>query len=192
MPPTAGMSRRNLACILGVSLLLPSCVGMGASPTAPDARLGTIERAAGDSSVRMESPVSNNKLYYRSETTKAAGLPFSDAVHVGDLLYLNNQIGNRPGDGFLVDSGFKAQFAQIMRNIDGVLEANDLSRADIAMCTVTVTDLAVWSELNRLWIANFSDNRLPARNVIGVTALPLGAAVGGQCVAAHPSGEPSQ
>lgn len=192
MPTTARTSRRNFACTLGVTLLLPSCAGMGASPASPGAQLSAIEQATGEISAKAENPASSSELYYQSETTKTAGLPFSDAVHVGDLLYLNNQIGNRPGEGFLLDGGFKAQFSQIMSNIDGVLEANDLSRADIVMCTVTVTDLSVWNELNRLWLANFPDNRLPARNVIGVTALPLGATVGVQCVAAYSSGEPSQ
>ena len=192
MPNTTGMSRRHFACVLVGSLLLPSCAEMGVSSAPPGTRHSAIEQAATDSSAKAENHVSSKTRYYRSETAKAAGLPFSDAVHVGDLLYLNNQIGNRPGEGFLVDGGFKAQFAQIMRNIDRVLEANDLSRADIVMCTVAVTDLAVWSELNRLWLTNFSDSRLPARNVIGVTALPLGASVGVQCIAAYSSGEPSQ
>lgn len=187
MPPNAGMNRRNLACTLGISLLLASCVGTVASHAAPDVQLGTIERSAGGSSVKDQTSASKNRLYYRSEITTALRLPFSDAVRVGNLVYINNQIGNRPGEGFLAQGGFTAQFAQIIRNMDSLLEAMGLSRADIVMCTVTLTDMADWAELNRLWYANFSESRLPARNVIGATALPLGAAVGVQCTAAYSS-----
>lgn len=124
--------------------------------------------------------------YFSAPTTKAARLPFSDAVRAGDTLYLNNQIGNLPGKGNLVDNSFPAQFEQTMLNIDAVLKANGLSRSNIVMCTVTLTDMANWGELNRLWRASFSADALPARNVIGTTALPLNAAVGVQCIAAYP------
>lgn len=134
-----------------------------------------------------EKLAADNTRYYRSETTTTANLPFSDAVRAGDLLYLNNQIGNRPGQGVLADGGFKGQFAQILENIDGVLAANGLTRADIVMCTVALTDMADWGELNQIWLTSFSANRLPARNAIGTTGLPLGAVVGVQCNAAYPA-----
>lgn len=141
--------------------------------------------------VTRTEPEPDNR-YYRSRTTKGAKLPFSDAVRAGNLLYLNNQIGNRPGEGVLVAGGFREQFAQIIQNIDGSLKANGLARADVVMCTVTLTDMTDWSELNHLWAENFADNRLPARNVIGTTGLPLGAVVGVQCIAAYPAKKSSR
>ncbi len=45
--------------------------------------------------------------YFRSPSARAAGLPFSEAVQVGGVIYLNNQLGNRPGVGQMVEAGWR-------------------------------------------------------------------------------------
>lgn len=101
------------------------------------------------------------------------------------MLYLNTQIGNVPGTPRVVDGGLEAQTRQAMANIDAVLAANGLKRRDLFRCTVTLSDMNQWGELNRIWGGLFDPERLPVRNVIGVTGLPLGALVGIECQAAY-------
>jgi len=132
------------------------------------------------------APQEGSAAYHRSATSVSAHLPFSDAVRVGQVLYLNNQIGNTPGTPRVVEGGLEAQTLQAMANIDGVLAANGLKRRDVFRCTVTLSDMSRWAELNRIWGGLFEPERLPVRNVIGVTGLPLGALVGIECQAAYP------
>src|SRR5690349_10762904 len=80
--------------------------------------------------------------YYRTEATAKAGLPVSNAVQVGDVLYVSNQLGNTATNGALVGDGLRAQLDQTLHNIDGVLAANGASRDAIFRCQVALKDIA--------------------------------------------------
>jgi enamine deaminase RidA (YjgF/YER057c/UK114 family) len=159
----------------------PSAASLRAAPFSPRAR---AVHASFSDIAEGPGPADGTR-YYRSATSVAARLPFSDAVRVGEVLWLNNQIGNVPGVG-KVEGGLEAQLNQALRNIDAVLAASGLTRRDIFHCTVTLSDMSQWGALNQLWGVQFEPERLPARNVIGVTGLPLGALVGVECQAAFP------
>jgi reactive intermediate/imine deaminase len=148
--------------------------------------VGLVFAAALSAGASVAAPEDGQVAYHRSATSISAHLPFSDAVRVGRVLYLNNQIGNTPGTPRVVDGGLEAQTRQAMANIDAVLAANGLKRRDLFRCTVTLSDMGQWSELNRIWGGLFEPDRLPVRNVIGVTGLPLNALVGIECQAAYP------
>jgi Endoribonuclease L-PSP/Uncharacterized protein conserved in bacteria (DUF2199) len=62
-----------------------------------------------------------------SHGTKSANLPFSDAVCVGEVLYLSGQLGNIPGTRNIVPGGIEAETRQMMENIARVLNARGLS-----------------------------------------------------------------
>jgi len=121
--------------------------------------------------------------YYRSPSTAAANLPFSDAARVGRLLYVNNQIGNEPGVAHVVSGGLAAELGQAMKNVRTIVAANGLDMGDVFKCTISLSDMSKWAELNRLWPSYFPAGHLPVRNVIGVTALPLGGEVAVECTA---------
>ena len=74
--------------------------------------------------------------YIRSEGNKRAGLPFSDAVRVGDVLYLSGQMGVAPGTKTLVPGGVTAQARQAMDNIGRALEKNGLTFDAVFKATV--------------------------------------------------------
>ena len=142
---------------------------------------GLTLAAAGAQAAAMTA---TDSQYFRSPSARAAGLPFSEAVQVGGVIYLNNQLGNRPGVGQMVEGGLEGQLAQAMRNIDAVLAARGRARRDIFKCTITLTDMSRWADMNRIWATYFEPDRLPVRNVIGVTGLPLSGVVGVECAAA--------
>ena len=108
-------------------------------------------------------------------------LPFSNAVRVGDTLYLSGQIGLKP-DGKLPD-GIDAQAKQAMENIGDVLKAQGLGWGDVVKCTVMLDNMADWPAFNNVYVTYFTDGKLPARSAFGADGLALGALVELECIA---------
>jgi reactive intermediate/imine deaminase len=118
-----------------------------------------------------------------SHGTKAANLPFSDAVRVGEVLYLSGQIGNIPGTRDLAPGGIEAETRQMMENIARILNAQGLSFDDLIRCTVMLADMSQWAAFNQVYVTYFKPGRLPARAAFGTNGLALGAAVEMECTA---------
>ena len=121
--------------------------------------------------------------FITSPAAKAAKLPFSQAVRVGDVLYLSGSLGNIPGTLQLVPGGMEAQARQTMDNIGAVLKQNGLSFADIFKCTVMLADMSKWEDFNKIYVTYFNPDRLPARSAFGTNGLALGAEVELECLA---------
>ncbi len=111
--------------------------------------------------------------YIRSEATKRAGLPFSDAVRVGDVLYLSGQMGVTPGTKTLAPGGVTAQARQALDNIGATLKANGLSFDAIFKVTVMLADMSDWGAFNEVYVGYFKPDRLPARSAFGASGLAL-------------------
>ena len=125
----------------------------------------------------------NAQVQYLNETkTLSTGLPFSEAVRVGDTLYLSGQVGVQPGTMILVPGGIAAEARQTMENIRSVLKANGLGMDDLVKCTVMMADIARWGEFNDVYKSFFSSH-YPARSAFGAAGLALNAAVEVECIA---------
>ncbi|MGF1477266.1 MAG: RidA family protein [Geminicoccaceae bacterium] len=120
---------------------------------------------------------------YRTEGAKALNLPFSEAVIVGDTIYLSGQIGNLPGKPELAPGGIEGEARQVMANIGAVLEANGSSFAQVVQCTVMLADIADWPAFNDVYVASFEDGAFPARSAFAASGLALGARVEVTCIA---------
>ena len=107
-------------------------------------------------------------------------LPFSDAVRVGDMLYLSGQIGRVDGK---VPDGIEAQTKAIMDGIGEVLKRSKLTHGDIVKCTVMLEDMADWPAFNAVYVTYFRPGRMPARSAFGTDGLALGAKVEVECLA---------
>jgi 2-iminobutanoate/2-iminopropanoate deaminase len=108
-------------------------------------------------------------------------LPFSDAVRVGDTLYLSGEIGRKP-DGTL-PPGIEAQARQTMDNIGAKLKAQGLGWGDVVKCTVMLDNMADWPAFNKVYVTYFTDGKFPARSAFGADGLALGALVEVECIA---------
>ncbi|HEU4958129.1 MAG TPA: RidA family protein [Sphingomicrobium sp.] len=106
-------------------------------------------------------------------------LPFSEAVRVGDMLYLSGQIGNKP-DGKL-PAGIEAQARQTMDNIGAVLKRSNLGFGDVVKCTVMLDNMADWPAFNNVYVTYFPDGKFPARSAFGADGLALGALLEVEC-----------
>ena len=120
--------------------------------------------------------------YIASEEFKTMGLPFSQAVKYGDLLYLSGQVGNIPNSMNLVEGGIGPETRQTMLNIQQVLEANGSSMEQIIKCTCMMADIDNWPEMNKVYEEFFPNNK-PARSAFGTNGLALGARVEIECLA---------
>lgn len=108
---------------------------------------------------------------------------FSHAtVASGQLVFVAGTLGTVPGTPDLASGGVSAQTKQALANIDRILDAARTDRTNVLSCTVYLTDMTKFAEMNEAWIPFFGD-RPPARATIGVQALALGAAVEIECIA---------
>jgi len=119
--------------------------------------------------------------FHRSETFAAAGLPFSESVRVGDVLYLSGCLGNRPGGKTLVPGGLEAEAHQTMRNIAHVLGKHGLSLDDVFKVQAMLADMREWEAFNAIYVTYFKRDRLPARSAWGCNGLALGARLELEC-----------
>lgn len=114
-------------------------------------------------------------------TLNGQRLPFSNAVRVGDTVYLSGAIGVG-ADGKL-PQGIEAQAKQTMDNIGGVLKSAGLSWGDVVKCTVMLDNMADWPAFNRVYVTYFPDGKFPARSAFGADGLALGALLEVECLA---------
>jgi len=120
--------------------------------------------------------------YLTSAETVKANLPFSEAVQVGNMLYLSGQIGLDPATGKLAPGGVAAETRQTMENIKATLEKYGSSMDKVVKCTVFIDDISQWGELNKVYVTYFKKH-FPARSALGADGLALGSAVEIECFA---------
>jgi reactive intermediate/imine deaminase len=111
--------------------------------------------------------------FLNSPAFAALGLPFSEIVRVGNLLYLSGQLGKLPGTLTLAPGGIEAQARQTMLNIKASLEAHGYSMAHIVKCTVMLADMNDWPAFNAVY-TSFFERPYPARSAFGASGLALG------------------
>lgn len=110
--------------------------------------------------------------------------PYSQAVAQGRLLFVSGQIPLDPKTGSLVDGDIEAQTERAIANLHAILEAAGTSLARVVRTTVYVTDLSLFGRVNQVYARFFSADPAPARATLQVAALPLGAQVEIDAIAA--------
>lgn len=101
--------------------------------------------------------------------------PYSQAVKVGNQVFLSGQIGLDPVSMELVE-GIEAQAVRVFENLKAVAEAAGTSFAEVAKITIYLTDLANFGVVNEVMTRYFAEP-YPARATVGVRELPRGALV---------------
>ncbi len=101
---------------------------------------------------------------------------YSQAVKVGDTVYLSGQIPLVPETMELVEGDMRAQITRVFDNLAAVAIAADGSLADISKLNIFLTDLSHFPLVNEIMAEYFSEP-YPARAAVGVASLPKGALV---------------
>ncbi len=107
--------------------------------------------------------------------------PFSEAVRVGNLLYLSGKLGTVPGQG-LLEGGIVPETEQALKNIADALGRYGSSMDEVVKCTVFLADIADFREMSQTYVTFFPVNK-PARSALAVDGLVLGARVEIECIA---------
>ena len=110
-----------------------------------------------------------------TENAPAAIGTYSQAILVGNTLYLSGQIGLDPYSMELVD-GIEAQIRRVFDNLKAVCEAAGGSLADIAKLNIFLTDLSHFQLVNQI-MGEYFAQPYPARAAVQVAALPKGGVV---------------
>jgi reactive intermediate/imine deaminase len=111
-----------------------------------------------------------------------AGLPFSEGMAVGNLVFLSGQIGTLPGKRELNNATREAEFRQVMDNIVSTLKANGMTTKNIVRCLVMLDDMKDWDAFNAVYVTYF-EPPYPARSAFGTSGLAFGARAEVECIA---------
>ena len=119
--------------------------------------------------------MSQKEIIATSKTPQAIG-PYSQAVKVGDIVYLSGQIPLIPETMELVTGDIKIQAQQVFNNLAAVAAAAGGSLDDAVKVNISLTDLGDFVEVNQV-MAGVFQQPFPARACVQVAALPKGAAI---------------
>jgi reactive intermediate/imine deaminase len=115
----------------------------------------------------------SRKIIHTDKAPAAIG-PYSQAVRVGDTVYLSGQIPLDPATGLLVEGDISAQARRAFDNLKAVCEAAGGSLGEIARLGLYLTDLNNFAAVNAV-MGEYFQAPYPARSTIEVSGLPRGA-----------------
>jgi 2-iminobutanoate/2-iminopropanoate deaminase len=118
----------------------------------------------------------SKRTVIESSDAPAAVGPYSQATLHGGTLYCSGQVPLDPETGELIEGGPGEQTKRCLRNLEAVCGAAGTELAQALMVSVFTTDLAAGPEINAAY-GEFFGEAPPARAMVGVAALPLGAQV---------------
>ncbi len=120
-----------------------------------------------------------------TSSAPAAMAVYSQAIDAGGFVFCAGQIGADPVSGELAD-GVQAQTERALRNLEGVLDAAGLTLAEVVKTTCFLADITDFQTFNEVY-ARFFQETPPARSTFAVAALPRGARIEVEAIAARPS-----
>ena len=117
------------------------------------------------------------------EAPPRPGAPYNQGVMVGNLIWVSGNVGQDPLTQ-KISPDFAVEARQSIKNIEAILKAADLSLADVVKTNVYVTDVAKYEAFNAIYV-ELMPKPLPARTFVGVAALPSGAQIEIEVIAAR-------
>ena len=130
-----------------------------------------------------------NKIRIKTDAGPPAIGTYSQAIRTGDLVFVTAQTGRDPDTGKL-EEGLEAQTRRMLSNIDAILNAAGCSPADIVKGTMLFADSRDFKAVDQIysaWLPGLGITPLPARTAFAAAALPAGALVMMDVVAAFPA-----
>ena len=109
--------------------------------------------------------------------------PYSQGIEADGLVFVSGQLPVDPATGVFVPGGAAEQATQSLKNISAVLAAAGCTMEDVVKTTVFLTDMGKFAEVNEVYAAFFKGD-CPARSAVQVGALPKGAQVEIEAIAA--------
>ncbi|HNO93753.1 MAG TPA: RidA family protein [Anaerolineales bacterium] len=123
----------------------------------------------------------SKQVIHTEKAPKAIG-PYSQAIHIGNLVYTAGQVALDPATMELVAGGVEEQTRQVLANLTNVLEAAGTSMSKVVKTTVFLKTMDDFTKMNAVYAEVFGENP-PARTTVAVSGLPKNALVEIECVA---------
>ena len=123
----------------------------------------------------------SKQVIHTEKAPKAIG-PYSQAIHIGNLVYTAGQVALDPATMELVPGGVEEQTRQVLANLTNVLEAAGTSMSKVVKTTVFLKTMDDFAKMNAVYAEVFGENP-PARTTVAVSGLPKNALVEIECVA---------
>lgn len=117
----------------------------------------------------LQEAVSTNKA------PKAIG-PYSQAIKLGDFIFISGQIPIDPSTNELVEGDIQVQTKKCLENINAILAEANLNLQHVLRTTIYMTDLNEFKEMNEVYASYFNEP-YPSRSTVQVCALPKGAKI---------------
>lgn len=108
--------------------------------------------------------------------------PYSQAIKVGELVFVSGQLPIDPATGAFAEGGIKELTRQSLTNMKAILEEAGTSMANVVKTTVFLADMNDFAAMNEVY-AEFFAVPFPARSAVAVKTLPKGALVEIECIA---------
>ncbi|MEM1058502.1 MAG: RidA family protein [Verrucomicrobiota bacterium] len=119
---------------------------------------------------------SSDRKRVSTKHAPAAIGPYSQAVQVGDFMYLSGQLPINPATGEFVPGGIAEQTEQVILNLKAVLASQQMPLSSTVKVTVFLADMEQFAEMNQMYEKYFG-TVLPARSTVQVARLPKDALV---------------
>lgn len=119
-----------------------------------------------------------------TQNAPAAIGPYSQAIEVNGFVYASGQLPIDPATGAFPEGGVKEQTRQSILNVKAILEEAGLALSNVVKTTVYLADMGDFAAMNEVY-SQFFTQPFPARSAIAVKALPKGALVEVEVVAAR-------
>lgn len=118
-----------------------------------------------------------------TQQAPAAIGPYSQAIHIGNLVYTSGQLPIDPATGAFPEGGIKEQTRQSLTNVQAILREAGVSMSQVVKTTVFLADMNDFADMNAVY-AEFFSEPYPARSAVAVKTLPKSALVEIEVVAA--------
>ena len=122
------------------------------------------------------------KVCFKTQKGPAAVGPYCTATIYGGMIFMSGMIGVNPQTGKAPEGGTLAQAEQAFENIKTVLAELGADTGDVLKTTVFLTNIADFSEVNKLYAEVFGPD-YPAHTCVEVSALPMGLSIEVECIA---------
>lgn len=116
------------------------------------------------------------KQVIHTDSAPAAIGPYSQAIQIGDLLFVSGQVPIDPSTGAIVEGDIKAQAQQSLNNLKAILNAAGTNMGAVVKTTVFLADMNDFAAMNEVY-AQFFQEPFPARSAVQVACLPKDAKV---------------
>ena len=98
--------------------------------------------------------------------------PYNQSVLAGDTLYISGQIAIDAATGELVNGNIEEETTQVLENLKSIVEHAGMTMDDVVKCSVFVSDMHKYADINKVYAEYFPKANAPARELVEVANLP--------------------